>query len=260
VQTISQAYLPVGVEHDPRIPPLGRVASGFVRERPDGEYEAIAVMELFDSENDPEQIEDSRELLVKEYDSNGLTVSYDRTYNSEEDQSDIAEIAAIFENDAVEQMKKSVDPVSLICVAGSFALGAIASGFFGQIGADGWNIVKKKLADLFSRTENQRGEQLLVFRVVTNIGEHTVEIEAILTNPTYKDIDRFLAFGMQRMDVLTSVAVRELPDMRRLVFEVSEGDVVPSFAVLKNCRSLKISLESENRSGISGDQPSDNVK
>ncbi len=48
VESLNRSYLPVGVEHDPRVPPIGRVISAEVRKRDDGEFEVAAEIEMFE--------------------------------------------------------------------------------------------------------------------------------------------------------------------------------------------------------------------
>jgi hypothetical protein len=237
-ESFSRSYIPVGVEHDPRIPPRGRISSGFVRERPDGEYEAIAIMELFDGEDESESASDLRELAIMAHESAGLTVSYDWTHRFEQDQSDIREIAKVFGTAPVYDLKKAADPISIITIAGAFVLGGIATGFLGQIGIDGWNLVKKKLTDLFSRTENRKGEQLLVFSALVKSNSVHVEVETVLTNPTPQDVDRFLASGLQVLDEVLPIYLQESPELRRLVFEAKGECIDLNYTVRKDGRPL----------------------
>jgi len=236
----SLAYIPVGVEHDPRIPPQGRVASGFVRQRTDGEYEVVGILEIFEERDDAEFFqEDKRELKIKDHDSEQLTISYDRTYRFDEDQKEINGIAEVFGSKAIYELKKSVDPISVLTIAGKFVLGAIAVGFFGQIGADGWIQVKKKLVDLFSRTQNRHDEQLLVFRAVTRVNEHDLELEIILTNPTPNDIDQALISGLLIADKLAAEVILDIPDARRIIFQAQGENIELRFIVLRNCRVVE---------------------
>jgi hypothetical protein len=243
VESTKRTYIPVGSEHDPRIPPLGRIASAFIRERSDGEHEAVATMELFDGEDRAQVGDDARELLIRKHDMQGLSVSYDWTHRFAQDQADIAEIAAVFKTQAIREVKKSAVPISIIVIVGKFVLGSIAAGFFGQVGADGWNMVKSKLKAIVSRQQNRSSEQLLVFKVVTNIGGKDIEIETILTNPTHDDIDQFLASGLQAVDTLASTLIHGQEDTRKVVMEAKGAAVTPSFIVLKDCTSMIISVE-----------------
>lgn len=240
VASISKSYIPVGIEHDPRIPPQGRIVSGFVRECADGEFEAVAIMEIFEEGDDPSLPEDTREVVLPAHRVDGLTVSYDWTHRSDEDKSDIKAIADVLRNEPVYEVKKSADPISIILMTGAFALGGIASGFLGQIGSDGWNLVKNKLGTLFARQRS--GEQLLVFRVLTEVEGRKVEVEAILTNPSSRDIDDFLSQGLNTLDKVLPIYLADSTEVRRLVFEVQGSNVELKFAVRRDCRALAPSI------------------
>ena len=48
VDQVKTAYIPMGIEHDPRIPPLGRVITAEITHLPDGEYALDAKVEVFE--------------------------------------------------------------------------------------------------------------------------------------------------------------------------------------------------------------------
>lgn len=238
VNSISTSYIPIGIEHDPRIPPQGRVDSGFVRQTSSGEFEAIAIMEIFETADEPSTLEEKREIILPVHRVNGLTVSYDWTHRSKEDQEDIKEIAAVLKNNPVYDVKKSADPISIIQLTGAFVLGGIAKGFVEQIGADGWNLIKKKLNDIFSRKKNRQGDQLFVFIALIERSSSKTEVEVILTNPSIKDMDVFLVSGLQTLDKVVCFYLDNAPDIRRLVFEIRAQELELKFAVRKDCYPL----------------------
>lgn len=243
-ETISRTYLPVGIEHDPRIPPQGRISTGFVRKRPDGEFEVVAVMEIFDDSDEPPSPEDLREIVLHTIRSDGLTISYDWTHRSKEDQADIAAIADILGTKPVYEGKKAADPISIISLTGAFLLGGIAAGFLGQIGVDGWNLIKERIRRLFDRkNNNRRGEQLLVFRALLDVNGVQVEIEAVLTSPNQQELDTFLASGLEILDRVVPIYLRNSPDVRRLVFEANGSNLKLEFAIRKDCRPLVPSIQ-----------------
>jgi hypothetical protein len=243
VVSIAQAYIPIGIEHDPRIPPQGRIASGFVRERPDGEFEAVTIMEVFEEDDDLSSVADAREIVIPAQRANGLTVSHDWTHRSDEDQADIDAIADVLKNEPVYEAKKAADPISIIAIAGAFVLGGIASGVLGQIGVDGWNIIKEKLGRLFARKHVRTGEQLLIFRALLKVGEKRIEVEAILTNPTPEELDRFLAGGLPALDRVLPIYLNNSPDIRRLVLAAKGDELELLFAVRKDCSAAVATVQ-----------------
>lgn len=221
--SISLSYIPVGIEHDPRIPPQGRIVSGFVRERDDGEFEAVAIMELFEDKDELHEPEDDREIVVPVHRGSGLIVSFDWTHRSEVDQSDIAAIANIFNSKPAYDIKKTADPISILTIGGAFVLGGIATGFLGQVGVDGWNSIKERIVRIFARKEDRKGEQLFVFSALLDVNQVNVEAKVILTNPTRQELDDFLMNGLQTLDKVIPIYLRNSPDIGWLTLRPRGG-------------------------------------
>lgn len=239
---MSKSLIPIGVEHDPREPPLGRISSGFVRPRDDGEFEAVAILELFEEDDEPLPASDAREIVIRRHRADGLSISHDWTHRSPEDQADIAVISEVFGNPPQYEMKKAADPISVITIAGAFVLGGIASGFLNEVGSDGWKFIKLRLAALFSRPKQEKGERLLSFRVLLEVEGTPVEIEIIHTNPTPEEVDEFLDIGLSVIDSVMPYYLHNAKDVRRFVFEAKGKNVEIKFAVRRDCRPLAPSL------------------
>jgi hypothetical protein len=242
VESMSTSLIPIGSEHDPRRPPLGRIVSGTVRQREDGEYEAVAILEMFENRDEGIVADENREVVLPKYRAKGLHISHDWAHRFPEDQADIAEISKIFGNAPVYEVKKAADPISVITIAGAFVLGGIASGFLKEIGSDGWKLVKPRLAALFSRPKKDKGERLLSFCVLMDVNGISVEIEIIHTNPSPDEVSDFLEKGLAIVESVLPYYLQNAPDIRRLVFEARGSEINVKFAVRKDCRPLKPSL------------------
>lgn len=243
VASITRHIVPMGVEHDPRVEPVGRVVSGFVRDRDDGESEAVIVCEIFEPEADLSVVvADGRLLAIHDDLAPGkLELSYDHTYRHEDDQADIGAIAAIFDSKADYELKKSADPISVLTIAGAFVLGGIATGFLNAVGADGWSKVKQRLSALSKRCDHRPGEQLLMFRaVVRDPSGRSVEANTVLTNPTDEQVDQFLKSGIERVDSLVSQAMSASFDLRQLVMSSNGRNVQIEFGVRKDAVPLRV--------------------
>jgi len=48
VDLVNKQYTPMGIEHDPRIPPVGRVLSAHIEELEDGEFAVDGIAEVFE--------------------------------------------------------------------------------------------------------------------------------------------------------------------------------------------------------------------
>ena len=83
-------------------------------------------------------------------------IEYDRSYETNEGEELLASLRALSANvKTAPVVKKAVEPISTLTIAaGAFALGAIATGFFGRIGEDLYLGLKTALAKYFKRTEH----------------------------------------------------------------------------------------------------------
>jgi len=235
--SVNSRLIPIGTEHDPRVPPQGRLRSCFVRERPDGELEAVAEMEFFESGQEPLPA-DEREIPIHSAQNEQLVISYDWTHRDPSDRSDIEAIAELFGTRPAYEAKKAADPISIISLTGAFALGGIASGLFNKIGSDIWDTIKSKISRLTSKTGTRNGDQILIFRTLVEIDGSTREVETILTNPTTDQIELFLKQGASALDKVLPIYTKDVPMLKRLVFEYRDGEMQVSFGVLTDCRPV----------------------
>ncbi len=241
VSHLKQAHVPLGVEHDPRRPPLGRIADAEIRDLPDGESEVVAVIEVFESGDEPPLIpDDERELVLRDWDGGGMSISYDWTFRHDEDQADIAAIAELLGTQPDYEIKKSADPISVIVIgAGVFAVAAFASGFLNKMGSDSWDFVKGKLAEVLNRRADRRGEQLLILSAGVRYAGATVEVQLILTNPTREDLDRALETGLATIESWLPGYLESEPAIRLIVFQWEDGRPELSYAVRRDCVPLR---------------------
>lgn len=237
VDSITRHIVPMGIEHDPRIPPVGRVVSGFVRDRPDGESEAVVVCEVFESDDDLNALTvDDRVLVIHDDLAPGaLEFSYDFTYRHDEDQADIQAIAAVLGSSPRYEVKKSADPISVLTLAGAFVLGGIATGFLNAVGTDGWQTIKSHLARLAERRASRSGEQLLVFRaVVRDSGGCVIEANTVLSDPTPEQVDRFFSAGLAEVDDLVNRAMAASREIRQLTMSSDGTSVQIEFGIRRD--------------------------
>jgi hypothetical protein len=104
----NEQIIPMGVEHDPRIPPQGRVLYAEIVELKDGEYALEGVAEIFDEDySNIEEVGD-REILIREFKENEFKIIADRSFRSEEKQQVLEEISNLFgSTDSIEEEVKN---------------------------------------------------------------------------------------------------------------------------------------------------------
>ncbi|MFB6230477.1 MAG: hypothetical protein ABEL04_04900 [Salinibacter sp.] len=230
-ERIESKVVPMGVEHDPRVPPQGRIVDAELREREDGEYELVGVMEQFE-EGDRVPFLD-REIPIRQWGDDSPCVVYDRTYRTEQDQETINEIADLLGAESQREGKKAYEVLSVLTIAGKFVAGSIAAGFLAKVGADAYGALKSKVKELMDRKAEETEEYLFKFNPVVRINSRPVEVEVVLTNPTDEDIEAFFEEGIWELDEAISKHARE-EAVKRVVYEYEDRTVTVNFCVRKD--------------------------
>ena len=242
-ESINKNYIPVGIEHDPRQPPIGRMLSASVRDCDDGEYEVVATFEIFDDGANKANFEADREIVIRNFDSPKITISRDWTHRHPDDLFVINEIARSLGSDVTYEAKKSVDPISVISLTGAFLLGGIVTGFLNKVGSDAWDFIKPKLIKITKKSKERQGEQLFVFRAMLEFEDRSIEVETIITDPTDEDIDSFFEKGLSILDIVCPYYIVNSPDLKRLVFSYRATELSLLYGVRRDCVALQPSLQ-----------------
>jgi hypothetical protein len=210
---VNTHYIPNGIEHDPRFPPVGRLLSAEIIELADGEKGVRAVIELFDEstvEGDPR-----RSVPMRLSDTDAFLVEYDRSVEAHDPDGDVEALARLSGSPAQRMHKKALEPLAeLILDYGLLALGAIATGFLAKMGADGWNELKARLKE---RHRKRRHDELLVTRFGVEVPA-PVEVLVVLSNPTADEIEAFYDHGLERADELVQYVLQRESRIVRIVF------------------------------------------
>src|SRR5690348_12987140 len=243
VESINKHYIPVGIEHDPRQAPIGRVLSAFVRDCEDGEHEVIATFEIFDESPAEDCSKANREVVPIDFDSPGIVISRDWTHRHADDLSIIHEIAIALGTEASYQAKKSADPISVISLTGAFLLGGIASGFLNKVGSDAWDSIILNLKKITRKSKHRQGEQLFVFRSILEFEHQIIEVETIITDPSDEDIECFFGKGLTQLDIVCPYYVVNSPNLRRLVFSCESQKIALLYGVRSDCVAVRSNLQ-----------------
>ncbi len=228
---IAACYVPFGVGHDPRIPPIGRIVSARVETDADGESALVGEIEIFE-DGDASTRSGDRVTLLRFQESTQLAVVDDRAFRGPEDQSLIGNIRTGLQATAYTERKKAAEPIAVLTIAGcSFAAGAFATGFFGEMGKDAWGVAKKQLGELFGRQRDVPAQLLNL--------EHTIDFEGrkrrldiILGNPSDADIAAIVPERFVALESLTRKALAHDPELVRIVFSFNaENGLVLQYGV-----------------------------
>lgn len=231
---ISRTFVPVGVEHDPRIPPQGRIVRAWIRELGDGEFALDGEFEMFEENERVPLGQEGRELPIRRFSHGQLAVEFDRQLRSELDQEEIKELAKLLGVSPEEEIKKSLDPLAVLTLGGAFVLGGIAGGFLNRVGEDAYEAFKSRLKKLFERRRSGPQETLLRLVFVVQHDGRDVEIEVIASRPDAQAIDDLLSHHLELLDSALPGMLASDPQLRRFVFEYAEGATTLRFAVRRD--------------------------
>ncbi len=188
-------------------------------ETPDGEHELIGLVEVFEPGDSISFADGGREITVNLFEGESLCLIFDRSYRGVDHQRELDELAAMVRGELREELKKAVEPLSLLTVAAAFVLGGIAKGFLEKVGEDLWETFKARLKNMFARGEELRQERLLSFRFTVKDDGRMVVVETILTNPSPTEIEAFLGDGLRLLDLAASEYLETKPLMVKLALE-----------------------------------------
>ena len=138
------SYIPNLLEHDPRIPPLGRVVSARLKQLEDGEYAVEIQTQMFEPGENIELDNSGRKMPMQGISDEYIHLIDDRSFESPEDQSSLEELRAIISGKKERAEKKALLPISVLEIGAVFVAGGIFTGLLNKIGADCWDAFKKK--------------------------------------------------------------------------------------------------------------------
>ena len=222
VDSVNQQYTPIGVEHDPRIPPIGRVISAQIEELPDGEFAVDRIAEIFEEGQEIEFRDDGREIPIRSI-GEGITISPDRSYVQPNDKELLRELEELLKCQIKSQIKKSVEPISILIIAASFTAGEIAQGLLSKIGEDIWEKVKGKINELVNSETHVEKDRLLVFEFTVDLENNPLSLEATLTNPSESEIREFLDEGLEQLDKKTDLFSQDRHYLKKVVLEYKDN-------------------------------------
>lgn len=241
-RAFTENYIPMGVEHDPRIPPIGRFTDAWIEDLPDGSSILKGIGEIFEP-GDVGSEQDKKTIRERPPSADGLEIIFDRTYENEEDIQDIKAIAEILGTQPRYEGKKAVEPLSVLALAAAFALGGVASGFFGAIGTDAYNWMKEKLSTLIQRQKSRSKEQLLLFSFSVIHSGVTVLVQVILENPTESEISEFFAKTIYELDSIPLFLFDPKARVSRVVYFAKSGKLQFEYAVRKDGYPMTYTIE-----------------
>ena len=173
---------------------------------------------------------------------NCLEVVKDREFSNVDDSVVVDELAQLLKSDLPPktEIKKSLEPIAVLTIAGGFVLSGIAGGFLGRLGEDAYGLLKQKLSRLFSKRGPEKSERLLRFRFTIHRGSEEVNAEVILTNPDEKMLDSFFRQGLKTVDQTIASMFSSLKGVATVVFEHNRDGLGVKFAIRDDAVPLMV--------------------
>lgn len=140
IDQIRTEYIPVGLEHDPRIRPFGRVVAANIKPLGDDEFAVEGEIELFEPGDEIPLVDEDRQIPIHTYSADSVEIRFDRGFADESDRRLIRQIADLFHSKPQQEVKKALDPLTVLTIGGAFVLGGIAQGFLSRLGQDSYEI------------------------------------------------------------------------------------------------------------------------
>ncbi|MCL2759524.1 MAG: hypothetical protein FWD22_04870 [Treponema sp.] len=201
VEAYNTQYIRMTDEHDPRKIVIGRTIACKLLKLDDGEYAAEATYELFDGK-DPVKDDDNKYLVIENANQNeNISIYLDDSYNVKDKFEKVKELKSLIKksNDLSLNIKNSIEPLSVLIIAGTFVFGKIFEGFFHKIGDDIYEKFKDKLFEVLE-TQKHREEHVLQFSLNLKKEKEEYRANIFITNPKKEDIETVLKYGLKKLD------------------------------------------------------------
>jgi hypothetical protein len=213
----NAAYYPFGLNHDPRIAPIGRIAKSAVVLRDDGEAALEFEAEIFE-EGDVIRLTASERRLPPAILRSERALVYDMTF-SESEVEVISNLARDLDLRLRQQTKKASIPLSVLM----FCAASVGVPFLGELGKDLYKFGKNHIKQLCALMNKRGGNtRVLVLRFEIRSNSRPVQVEIFLTNPKEAEIE----------GILTAMKVSEIEQSLEPL--VSNQDVVRVVAEYSN--------------------------
>ncbi len=234
---INESYVRMGFEHDPRIPPGGRIAKAWVERAKNEEWLLKAEIEVWDQVDTLESLAgDGRSLALPLDPKWQFEVSYDLSAEAEFGRTFFKELAALTspKGKPVYEAKKTIEPLAVIGISLALvAVGSIATGFLNALGADLYNALKAKLKKALASPRNR--EVLIVIRFCARYHDRLIGVQVIASDPKQESIDTLFESSWQQVDDAIRSLLSVQADVGEVVFEFLGGTLRMLYWLRTDC-------------------------
>jgi hypothetical protein len=221
-EAINAQYIPFMTQHDPRLPPVGRMVDAHVEETDGGHFALVGTVQLWDENDSADELAgDGRRIVSLSPTRLPFELGIDLPAQRELGTRALTEIARLAGPQAKLRYdaKKSLDPLSAIVLgAGVFAISGIASGFLQRLGEDIYVGLKRRL--LIATQPRQGGDRLIQFQCGVQGPTGIVTVDLILANPSEDSIAFLLGDGLHQLDTLVRETIAAHPRAAKVTAQI----------------------------------------
>lgn len=208
---VKRQYIPVGIEHDPRFPPMGRVVSARLVSASDGETVLEVEQELWaDGDSPSTTIGDGREIPIEDR-GPGLYINYDRSMSDATSKRLLLDLQALTTEPPQETFKKAFDPLVILEF---IFVGGLALGFLNRAGGDVYDGLKARLVEHY---RSRPGSPQLDLVIMTECADRPVELVVIYERPGSDGVAELFSNAGPAIDAIALESCRSEPNLGRVV-------------------------------------------
>ena len=246
VALVNETLIPMGMHHDPRVPPQGRFLTATVEQLDDGELAAKATCEFYENGDTPSLLSD-RTLSDRRPEAS-IELVYDQSYLAPEILRDLDDLSKDSGIPCSQSLKKAAGGTAIPLLAltgiaiGYAALQSFMQGFFQQMGAETWKLLSRKLPALIraARERNDSAqESLLLVRVVAPENMPYVCVELVVQDASSEEFRKIASEAAPILDDMTARLKEQYEDIVHFVYSYEDGEVRLLYAVRKDAVPLR---------------------
>lgn len=232
LKALHERYIfPIGIQHDPRIVPQGRIISAEIRSLEGKEHFLQGEVEWFDVSLEALTDTGEKEIRIRTFAE--PTVLYDSHFKDAESQEIIYELSRLLKGRAEEERKSENPFLSVLTIAASYPFGKIFKGFHDSFEKNGFKNFKAILDHLIIR-KTKAEERIISFISSMAFGNQIIHAEILLTNPNPKTIDRFFGKDLKRFDPIIQKQFLPGKGIRKMVYSYKDKEFNFLYALRKD--------------------------
>lgn len=245
LKEITNNYIPVIDNHDPRSAPLGRIRSGRIVQLDDGEWALIGLIEYFEKDDYISPCDQKKRVRLFVDKEEFCHVRYDGSFGNEDGKILLKELEGLFNETPQLYEKRSTDHVSSLVI--SFIGGVLthyAVEFFKNNGREVINKLIKHISLYLSKQSKHTTIIQYVFPV--EIENKIIEANILLVNPTKKDLDDVLKKQCIELmeSQLKNIEIIE-KNLAKITFYFENGKLEMKWAIRADCFPIEFNSKTE---------------